>query len=157
MRSSHSLDRLDVAFDDDRLVADAGLLLTATLAARLAARHIGTLAWRALAAADQAPEPSGGARWPGAWSTVDTMGGHRALRSPRRRSTSTRLGREHRHVVPAAGGVAVLRTRPCRPVIARATTGASSATPSRSDDLRLRMKCTPTKYSPSITVLAPSC
>src|SRR3972149_4810538 len=29
MRSSHSLDRLDVAFDDDRLVADAGLLLPA--------------------------------------------------------------------------------------------------------------------------------
>src|SRR5450756_1133403 len=27
MRSSHSLDRLDTAFDDDRLVADAGLLL----------------------------------------------------------------------------------------------------------------------------------
>ena len=35
MRSSHSLDRLDVAFDDDRLVADAGLLLPATLAAHL--------------------------------------------------------------------------------------------------------------------------
>jgi hypothetical protein len=34
MRSSHSLDRLDTAFDDDRLVADAGLLLPATLAAR---------------------------------------------------------------------------------------------------------------------------
>jgi len=33
MRSSHSLDRLDTAFDDDRLVADAGLLLPATLAA----------------------------------------------------------------------------------------------------------------------------
>ncbi len=32
MRSSHSLDRLDTAFDDDRLVADAGLLLPATLA-----------------------------------------------------------------------------------------------------------------------------
>jgi hypothetical protein len=31
MRSSHTLDRLDVAFDDDRLVADAGLLLPATL------------------------------------------------------------------------------------------------------------------------------
>ena len=31
MRSSHSLDRLDTAFDDDRLVADAGLLLPATL------------------------------------------------------------------------------------------------------------------------------
>jgi Transposase DDE domain group 1 len=35
MRSSHSLDRLDTAFDDERLVADAGLLLPATLAARL--------------------------------------------------------------------------------------------------------------------------
>ena len=35
MRSSHSLDRLDVAFDDDRLVADAGLLLPATLAQHL--------------------------------------------------------------------------------------------------------------------------
>src|SRR5450759_4876798 len=35
MRSSHSLDRLDTAFDDDRLVADAGLLLPATLAAHL--------------------------------------------------------------------------------------------------------------------------
>ena len=35
MRSSHSLDRVDVAFDDDRLVADAGLLLPATLAQHL--------------------------------------------------------------------------------------------------------------------------
>ena len=35
MQSSHSLDRLDVAFDDDRLVADAGLLLPATLAQHL--------------------------------------------------------------------------------------------------------------------------
>lgn len=35
MRSSHSLDRLDTAFDDDRLVADAGLLLPSTLAAHL--------------------------------------------------------------------------------------------------------------------------
>ena len=35
MRSSHSLDRLDTAFDDDRLVADAGLLLPATLAHHL--------------------------------------------------------------------------------------------------------------------------
>ena len=35
MRSSHTLDRLDVAFDDDRLVADAGLLLPATLAHHL--------------------------------------------------------------------------------------------------------------------------
>ena len=35
MRSSHTLDRLHVAFDDDRLVADAGLLLPATLAHHL--------------------------------------------------------------------------------------------------------------------------
>ncbi len=35
MRSSHSLDRLESAFDDDRLVADAGLLLPATLAHHL--------------------------------------------------------------------------------------------------------------------------
>jgi len=33
--SSHSLDRLDVVFDNDRAVADAGLVLPATLAARL--------------------------------------------------------------------------------------------------------------------------
>jgi hypothetical protein len=35
MRSSHSLDRLETAFDDDRLVANAGLLLPATLAQHL--------------------------------------------------------------------------------------------------------------------------
>jgi hypothetical protein len=35
MRSSHSLDRLDTAFDDDHLVADAGLVLPATLAGHL--------------------------------------------------------------------------------------------------------------------------
>lgn len=35
MRSSHTLDRLDVAFDDARQVADAGLLLPATLAEHL--------------------------------------------------------------------------------------------------------------------------
>ena len=40
MRSSHSLDRLDVAFDDDRLVADAGLLLPATLAHHLGLREL---------------------------------------------------------------------------------------------------------------------
>jgi hypothetical protein len=40
MRSSHSLDRLDVAFDDDRLVADAGLLLPATLVAHLGLREL---------------------------------------------------------------------------------------------------------------------
>jgi hypothetical protein len=54
MRSSHSLDRLDAAFDDDRLVADAGLLLPATLAQRLGVRelvekhlHLGAAAGRA--------------------------------------------------------------------------------------------------------------
>jgi hypothetical protein len=40
MRSSHSLDRLDAAFDDDRLVADAGLLLPATLAHHLGLRAL---------------------------------------------------------------------------------------------------------------------
>jgi hypothetical protein len=40
MRSSHSLDRLDTAFDDDRLVADAGLLLPATLAYHLGLREL---------------------------------------------------------------------------------------------------------------------
>jgi hypothetical protein len=40
MRSSHSLDRLDTTFDDDRLVADAGLLLPATLAHRLRLREL---------------------------------------------------------------------------------------------------------------------
>ena len=47
MRSSHSLDRLDTAFDDDRLVADAGLLLPATLA-----QHLGLRAAR-----ERAPRP----------------------------------------------------------------------------------------------------
>ena len=40
MRSSHSLDRLDTAFDDDHLVADAGLLLPATLAGHLGFREL---------------------------------------------------------------------------------------------------------------------
>jgi hypothetical protein len=40
MRSSHSLDRLDTAFDDDRLVANAGLLLPATLATHLGLKEI---------------------------------------------------------------------------------------------------------------------
>ena len=40
MRSSHSLDRLDTAFDDDRLVADAGLLLPATFAHQLGLREL---------------------------------------------------------------------------------------------------------------------
>jgi Transposase DDE domain group 1 len=40
MRSSHTLDRLDTAFDDDRLVADAGLLLPATLADHLGLREL---------------------------------------------------------------------------------------------------------------------
>jgi hypothetical protein len=40
MRSSHSLDRLDSVFDDDRLVADAGLLLPATLAQHLGLREL---------------------------------------------------------------------------------------------------------------------
>jgi hypothetical protein len=40
MRSSHSLDRLETLFDDDRLVADAGLLLPATLAQHLGLKEL---------------------------------------------------------------------------------------------------------------------
>src|SRR4051794_30572549 len=40
MRSSHSLDRLETAFDDDHLVADAGLLVPATLAAHLGLKDL---------------------------------------------------------------------------------------------------------------------
>ena len=40
MRSSHSLDRLETAFDDDQLVADAGLLLPATLAQHLGLKEL---------------------------------------------------------------------------------------------------------------------
>ena len=40
MRSSHSLDRIDVAFDGAQLVADAGLLLPATLAQHLGLREL---------------------------------------------------------------------------------------------------------------------
>ena len=35
MRSSHALDRTEITFDDDHAVANAGLVLTATLAERL--------------------------------------------------------------------------------------------------------------------------
>jgi hypothetical protein len=40
MRSSHTVDRVETAFDDDRLVADAGLLLPATLAQHLGLREL---------------------------------------------------------------------------------------------------------------------
>jgi hypothetical protein len=40
MRSSHSVDRIDVAFDEAQLVADAGLLLPATLAAHLGLKEL---------------------------------------------------------------------------------------------------------------------
>lgn len=40
MRSSHSLDRVGTAFDDDRLVADAGLLMPATVASHLGLREL---------------------------------------------------------------------------------------------------------------------
>ena len=38
MKASHNLDRLGVTFNEPGLVADAGLLLTATLAQRLGLR-----------------------------------------------------------------------------------------------------------------------
>ncbi len=40
MRSLHSLDRVDVTFDDDHAVADAGLVLPATLAQHLGLRQL---------------------------------------------------------------------------------------------------------------------
>lgn len=40
MQSSHSLDALDVTFDDERLVADAGLIQSATLAQHLGLREL---------------------------------------------------------------------------------------------------------------------
>ena len=40
MQSSHSLDRLSVAFSDDNAVANAGLLLPATLAKKLGLREL---------------------------------------------------------------------------------------------------------------------
>jgi hypothetical protein len=40
MRSSHSLDRVDVMFDDEHAVADAGLVLPATLAQHLELREL---------------------------------------------------------------------------------------------------------------------
>jgi hypothetical protein len=40
MRSSHSLDRFDLAFDGTQLVADAGLLLPATLAQHLGVKEL---------------------------------------------------------------------------------------------------------------------
>lgn len=40
MQSSHSLDRVAVTFDDERLVADAGLVLPATLAQHLGLREL---------------------------------------------------------------------------------------------------------------------
>lgn len=40
MRSSHRLDRLHPALDDDGLVADAGLLLPTTLAEHLGLREL---------------------------------------------------------------------------------------------------------------------
>ena len=56
MQSSHSLDHIATAFDDRRLIADAGLLLPATLAGRLSLRalidqhvDLGTAAGRARA------------------------------------------------------------------------------------------------------------
>ena len=40
MRVCHSLDRFDVTFDDERLVANAGLTLPATLAQHLGLREV---------------------------------------------------------------------------------------------------------------------
>ncbi len=43
MRSSDSLDAIDVTFDDERLVSDAGLMLPATLAQHLGCGSCSTI------------------------------------------------------------------------------------------------------------------
>ena len=76
MGSSHTLDQLDICFDDTHAVANAGLLLAATLAERLgieqaadalidlgeragAYRPWSTRCWRVGIASTTAPSPSG--------------------------------------------------------------------------------------------------
>src|SRR3990172_2604349 len=59
MRSSHSLDRLDSAFDGTQLVADAGLLLPATLAHHLG---LGELVERHLDLGDRPGQANRGAK-----------------------------------------------------------------------------------------------
>jgi hypothetical protein len=45
MRSSPTVDRVDTAFDDDRLVADAGLLLPATCPITWGCERSSTSTW----------------------------------------------------------------------------------------------------------------
>ena len=82
MRSSHSLDRLDTAFDDDRLVPDAGLILPATLA-----HHLGLQGARR-----RAPRPGREAR-----------PGQRRRQAPDARDVGARGRRPHRRRGRPAG------------------------------------------------------
>jgi hypothetical protein len=63
-----------------------------------------------------------------------------------------RSANHHQGIDPAGPG----RVQRERWATAWATTVASSPTPNRSDDPRVRRKWTPQKYSPGTTVLAPS-
>jgi hypothetical protein len=71
MRSSHSLDRMDTAFDGTQLVADAGLLLPATLA-----QHLGL--------DDLVEEFLDLGKKPGAISSIELPSGRDGDRPPRR-------------------------------------------------------------------------
>lgn len=81
---NHGLDRVRAIFDDDSLVADAGLILTATLVARLGLDEL----------INQHDGPSGGS---GRWRPSGPQGVDARARHDQRR-------RVHRRRQPAAGG-----------------------------------------------------
>jgi hypothetical protein len=58
MASSHTLDQLDICFDDTHAVANAGLLLPATLAERLGGSSRPPTRWSTLASAPAPPIPA---------------------------------------------------------------------------------------------------
>ncbi len=69
IQSSHSLDGIDVTFDDERLVADAGLIQPSTLAQRLGCESCaGRTQPPALGALrGQMPPGWGSTSWPTPW------------------------------------------------------------------------------------------
>ena len=69
MLPSEQPDRIHVAFDDHRLVANAGLLLAVTLAQHLVSRvnYICRLASISFAGSPPRRGPVAGQRWSGSW------------------------------------------------------------------------------------------
>ena len=83
-------------------------------------------------------------------------GGHRLGRKPSTVGSQSQSDCQDA-LIPEVPTELVERTVEYASVICWATIAASSPTPISSEDFRLRKKGTPTKYSPGITVLAPSC